>query len=406
MPSAKKLALLAVAGAALTAASAPSAQALTIKGRGFGHGIGMSQYGAYGQAKAGIGYQQILKHYYTGTTLQTVSPSPNVRVLLQRTRTVRFTGAASVAGTALSPTESYSAVVSGAEIVIRDASGAVVARGAAPLEIAPPAGQPFTLKGQAIQGLSNGLYRGTLQLRFAGKTVSAINSIDLENYVRGVISAESPASWPADALRAQAVTARTYAITTSAGAAQGFDQWPDTRSQMYRGVAAEKPTTDAATAATAGQVVALNGKPVTTFFFSTSGGYTENNEFSFLAAKPLNWLRAVNDPYDVASPRHKWTIKLTRKQLNKKLRRYLKGGRFKRIKVTQRGVSPRVVTANVIGTRGTTPVTGAQLRAALGLYDTWAAFGGKDIAPPGGDSDKSVAPPAAAPSSPSGGLTP
>ena len=388
----KTTALVALAGALLLAAPAQAASSLTVKGRGFGHGIGMSQYGAQGQAKAGIGYRQILAHYYTGTSITPLGSNPTVRVLLQSTRTVRFTGADKAGAKTLSPSSSYSATTSGGQVTVRSSSGKVVTKGPSPLVVSAPPSAPLKLKGRAIQGHPNGRYRGTLELRGTGSTVKAINAVDLENYVRGVISAESPASWKPDALKAQAVAARTYAITTSAGKKQGFDQWPDTRSQMYRGVSAEKTSTDQATATTQGEVVKLNGKPVTTFFFSTSGGYTEDVQFSFLQSKPLNWLRGVPDPYDSISPRHKWTLKFTQAQLKTKLRAYLKGGRFKKITVTKRGVSPRVVTAAVVSSRGSTVVTGAQLRAALGLYDTWASFGGGDIAPTGGDTP---APPAA-----------
>lgn len=381
------------------AIAAPGADALTIRGRGYGHGIGMSQYGAYGQARAGIGWQDILKHYYTGTSLVTVSPSPDIRVVLQTQRTVRFTSVADAGGSPLDPAKTYTASISGSEVMIRDAAGSTVARGPSPLTVRGANGQ-FQLRGRGLQGLRDGIYRGTLQLRINGARLYAINSVALESYVRGVVSAESPASWPADALRAQAVAARTYAITTTAGRSLGFDQWPDTRSQVYSGVAAERPSTDAAVAATSGRVVARNGIPVTTYFFSTSGGYTENVENSFTASRPLDWLRGVADPYDSLSPRHKWTMRLTKSRLNRQLRPYLLGGRFKRIRVLQRGVSPRIVRAEVIGTRGRATVTGAQLRAALGLYDTWASFGGRDIAPRSGDSAPTPLPPAPPPVAP------
>ena len=158
---------------------------------------------------------------------------------------------------------------------------------AAPLRLAAPKGGALTLRGAAANGTRNGRYRGALELRAVGGRLQAINALDLEDYVRGVVSAESPSTWPAEALKAQAVAARTYAVTTNVGTTtDGIDQYADTRSQMYKGVAAEYPTTDAAVAATAGQVVAQNGKPVTTYFFSTSGGHTENVEDSFIGALP------------------------------------------------------------------------------------------------------------------------
>ena len=169
--------------------------------------------------------------------------------------------------------------------------------------------------------------------------------------MRGVVSGESPSAWPTEALKAQAVAARTYAITTHAGGA-AFDQYADTRSQVYRGVAAETPNTDAAVQATTGQVVTFGGQPVTTYFFSTSGGETEDVENSFVGSQPKPWLKAVDDPFDSVSPKHRWgPYRFTAAQVQRKLHRYLQG-RFKRIKVLQRGVSPRVVRAQVVGTGG------------------------------------------------------
>ena len=126
--------------------------------------------------------------------------------------------------------------------------------------------------------------------------------------------------------------------------------------------------------ATKGQVVTFGGQPVTTYFFSTSGGETEDVENSFVGSQPKPWLKAVDDPFDSVSPKHRWgPFRFTATQVQRKLHRYLQG-RFKRIKVLQRGVSPRVVRAQVVGTGGVTNVTGPQLRSAFGLFDTWAFF--------------------------------
>jgi stage II sporulation protein D len=203
--------------------------------------------------------------------------------------------------------------------------------------------------------------------------VNAINAVSLEQYVAGVISRESPASWPLEALKAQAVAARTYAITTSKSGA-GFDHYPDTRSQVYGGVAAETPSTNRAVAETAGQVVTYDGEPVTTFFFSTSGGRTEDVENTSLGVEPLPWLKSVEDPYDDTSPKHRWgPIRLSMSAAQAKLGSLVKG-RFKGIRVIRRGSSPRIVKAVVIGTGGRTRTDGATLRARLGLDDTWAYF--------------------------------
>jgi SpoIID/LytB domain protein len=203
--------------------------------------------------------------------------------------------------------------------------------------------------------------------------VNAINAVDVDDYVQGVVPLESPASWPIEALKAQAVAARTYALTTTKSGA-GFEHYPDTRSQVYGGVAVEEPATNAATQATAGQLVTYEGRPVATYFFSTSGGRTEDVENSALGTAPLPWLKSVEDKYDAVSPRHRWgPIRLTMRSAAAKLRGLVQG-RFKGIEVVERGRSPRIVAADVVGSRGRTHVTGPTLRARLGLYDTWAYF--------------------------------
>jgi SpoIID/LytB domain protein len=358
-------------------ACAPAAQAatkLTITGAGFGHGIGMSQYGTYGYALHLKTYDFILGHYYTGTALGALDSNPEVKVLLQGgKKSIAFGGALNAGDQKLDPAQTYTVKPGGDGLVLRDASGADVATTPGPLRVDAPVEQALKLMGTSVPGIKDGLYRGSLLISASGSKLVAVNALDLEDYVRGVVSGESPAAWPPEALKAQAVAARTYAMTTDAGGAL-FDQYADTRSQVYRGVSAETPGTDAAVAQTKGQVVTFGGLPVTTYFFSTSGGETEDVQNSFVGSQPKPWLKAVDDPFDSVSPKHRWgPFRFTATQVNRKLHRYLRG-RFKRIKVLQRGVSPRVVRAQVVGTGGMTNVTGPQLRSAFGLYDTWAFF--------------------------------
>jgi stage II sporulation protein D len=365
----------ALMGTLALAPAAPAASRLVVKGHGYGHGIGMSQYGALGYAQHGTGYQDILGHYYEQTSLAPLGTRPDVRVLLQSGRRAVVSGVVAGAGRKLHADSTYVVRNRGGRLVLYSPSGRRLGSGDSPLRLASAADGAFTLRGAAANGTRNGRYRGALEVRAAGAGVQAINAVDLEDYVRGVVSAESPSSWPAEALKAQAVAARTYAVTTDAGTpADGFDQFADTRSQMYKGVAAEFPSTDAAVAATKGQVVVQNGQPVTTYFFSTSGGHTEDIENSFMGALPRAWLRGVDDPFDGVSPRHSWgpyTFSQSRAQAK------LKGlvrGKFRGITVLERGVSPRIVRAEIDGTNGVTQVTGPQLRARLGLFDTWATF--------------------------------
>ena len=235
---------------------------------------------------------------------------------------------------------------------------------------------PLTATGPGSLSLAGlGTYRGALEFRPNGSgRVYTVNVVGLDDYVQGVIAAEMPSTWSAEALKAQAVAARTYAITTDV--AGGFyNLYPDTRSQMYRGVGAETAATNAAVAATSGQIVTYNGAPAVTYFFASSGGYTENVEDAWAGATPDPWLRGVPDPYDGAGgdPYHHWTRQMSLAAATKDLGKLVKGS-LVGIKVTKTGASPRIMTANVIGTRGTTSVTGSQLEGAFGLLSTWATF--------------------------------
>jgi stage II sporulation protein D len=157
----------------------------------------------------------------------------------------------------------------------------------------------------------------------------------------------------------------------------GFDQYDDTRSQVYGGAGAETAKTDQAVAATALQVVMYQGRVAQTFFFSTSGGHTENNENSSLGfgQPPVPYLRGVDDPYEASagSPYEHWTRRFSASKMQGALGSLVRG-KLRNIVVTQRGVSPRIVHANLVGSSGTTTVTGPDLRDALGLPDTWAFF--------------------------------
>jgi stage II sporulation protein D len=363
---------LALAACLLAAVPAQGAARFTIRGAGFGHGVGMSQYGAMGYAEHGAAYDTILAHYYTDTALGTTDPGRTIRVLLQSTTTARFSGAVAAGGRRLSPAKTYAARARGGQVDLLNPKGKRLATLPAPLQVTGANGA-VTLGGRAGNGHVNGAYRGALDISpdpLGG--VDVVNAIGLEDYVRGVVAWESPSSWPAEALKAQAVAARTYAITTRRSGS--FDEYPDTRSQMYGGVAAETASTDAAVAATRGQVVTYDGAPVVTYFFSTSGGRTENIENTTLGTTPEPWLKSVPDPYDSVSPRHTWApVQLSLRTARSRLAGLVKGA-FRGVQVIRRGRSPRIVTADVIGTRGRTRVSGATLRARLGLFDTWAYF--------------------------------
>jgi stage II sporulation protein D len=195
--------------------------------------------------------------------------------------------------------------------------------------------------------------------------------VPLERYVRGVVAAEMPSSWPLAALEAQAVASRTYALTAHAGGSR-FDVYSDTRSQVYLGVAAETASTNSAVSATAGQIVLYDGLPATTYFFASSGGMTENIENAFLGSQPEPWLLGVSDPYE-SKAASSWKLSMSFASAAKRLGGMVKGS-FRGIEVLRRGVSPRITSAQILGSRGATPIGGPELAGLLGLSSTWAYF--------------------------------
>jgi stage II sporulation protein D len=205
-----------------------------------------------------------------------------------------------------------------------------------------------------------------------------VERVPLERYVRGVVSAEVPATWPSAALEAQAVASRTYALTADAGG-PSFDVYADARSQVYKGSAAETPQTNAAVAATAGQIVTYEGRPAITYFFASSGGMTEDVQNSFPGAEPEPWLLGVPDPYEEGAL-HRWTISMTMHAATARLRGLVRGS-LRGVEVLKRGYSPRILSAALLGSKGRTMLSGPELAARLGLYSTWAYF---SIAGPGG----------------------
>lgn len=365
-------ALIAVVPSALAAEASAKSLTWVLRGHGFGHGIGMSQYGAQGYALQGRNYKQILGHYYTDTSVGQASTSTIRVILRQGVSSVSVTGATrATGGKQLDAKKTYSVkrdagsikIYDGSDLVESYTNGLLITDG----------GDPVTLNGTAIGGVRNGRYRGGLEFsESALGGMNVVNAVDLDDYVQGVVPGEVPTSWHAEALKTQAVAARSYALATDAGGAL-FDQYPDTRSQVYRGAGAEVASTNTAVRDTGGEVVKYNDKVIAAYFFSTSGGRTENIENVWQSSKPVPYLKSVEDPYDDASPKHNWTIRYSQATMQAKLGGLVKG-RLKAIKVVQRGVSPRVMKADVIGTGGRVRTDGTTLRARLGLFDTWVSF--------------------------------
>ena len=334
-------------------ARAEAGTVFLIDGRGWGHGVGMSQYGARGYAQAGWRYERILKHYYRGTKLQLVPARP-VRVLL----------ADGKAAVVVSSSKPFKVVDARGKVrKLRPGRQRVVAsklaRMRSPLRFVAGAA-PLQLDGMA--------YRGTLLVHRRGAKLTVVNKLPLDRYLRGVVPWEMPDDWHPQALRAQAVVARSYALATLKPGTL-FDLYADTRSQVYGGIQAESATTNRAIGATAGKVLFWNGRVATTFYHSTSGGRTVSVADAWPKATPVPYLVSVADPYDTLSKLHRWgPFLLTRVQLAQRV-----GLPRLRDLVVTRGPSGRAVSVRLKGVRSTRTMLSEDFRRVLGLRSTWFA---------------------------------
>ena len=331
-----------------------------VPGKGYGHGVGMSQYGAFGFAKNGRSYKPILRHYYKGVDIAQAK-TRSVRVLLTTgIGSLPFTGAKRACNEEISEKRRYSFAIAGGGVELNRASGRRIKL----------CGTEGKASGGVVRFIGEGSYRGKLIGRNVGGSLYAINKVGMQPYVRGVIPNEVPSSWPASALRAQAVAARSYALATRVGG-DGYDLYDDIRSQVYGGRSSETSRTNKAADSTAGEIIRAGGSVATAYFFSTSGGETENSEFVW--GEPRSYLKAVEDPYDRTSPVHSWRLRFSNAEMKAKLSG-LFSGQLRRIRILQTGRSPRIVRAKVVGSRRSTRVSGDTLRFRLGLRSTWARF--------------------------------
>ena len=355
--------LVATSALAQEPAAPTAGEALfVVSGRGYGHGVGMSQYGAYGMATAGYSYDEILAHYYTGTELGRPGRK-EVRVLLGEGRravsvssSVPFSakdGAGVVHELPAGP------LVLRAKLALATVDGRVKA--VPPLVVRPGKSTPLALDGKQ--------YRGKLEIAPQAGFLRVINITPLESYLQGVVANEMPHTWPLEALKAQAVAARSYA---HANLVKGkpFDLYADVRSQVYAGVAGEQPRTTEAVRATAGEGVLYAGKVATTYYSSSSGGRTASalDVFGF----DVPYLVSRPDPWDKASPWHSWgPILLGARTVQSKLAldaRVLDAAGV----VTPSG---RLRSFTVQTASGPAKMPAALLRTSLGLRSTWVTIG-------------------------------
>ena len=208
--------------------------------------------------------------------------------------------------------------------------------------------------------------------------MSVVNHVELDQYLRGVVPAEMPTSWPREALRAQVIAARSYAVRELNPGTGTYDMVDDTRSQLYRGIKGERPVTDALIAAEPGAVIRAGTTIIKAFFFSTGGGATENNEYVFVSSKgtpgtsKVSYLRGITDrspdgvPYDLEAPYYDWTTSsLSRATLSAMFASDPRTnvGSLTKLDLRRRGVSGRLYQVVLYGSKGTKTVSADTFRS-------------------------------------------
>lgn len=340
---------------------------ITLIGHGHGHGRGMGQWGAFGYAKRGWSAAQILSHYYGGTTAGKASnPDVSVALTKQGSVNVRADAGMRVGGQPVAPGQAVS--LSGSTATITTGCGGAAVRTVAaqfvePINMAPsrPAAEFLKMCG------SGEAYRGALGLD-GGRVV---NKLNVDDYVKGVIPRESSPGWGdqggMEALKAQAVAARTYALAAIAGGKKLDDTQ---NSQVYGAVAGEDPRTNAAADATAGQIRLSGGKPAFTEFSASTGGFTAGGNFP-----------AVIDEGDSVAPVHNWTATVSAGSIGSAFG----VGALRSFEVIEaNGLGPedgRAVKVRAVGSGGTKEVTGEQARTLLQLKSAWFAVKGQTARP-------------------------
>jgi SpoIID/LytB domain protein len=364
----------------------PASGTYTVQGHGYGHGRGMSQYGANGAAKKGLTHEKILDFYYPGTSFGTArsalrvlitgDTSSDLEVLARRGLQLRDLGSGTtyklprdldatrwrVAPSGDDDVVSYLANGSWRQWRPGGAAaldGAGEFRAPGPITLVTPGGQVP--------------YRGALRAVPPSKGSSerdTVNVLDVDDYVQGVVPAEMPASWEPEAVQAQSVAARTYAwFHRSQNRDRYYHVCDTTACQVYRGVAGEHELGNAAVRATAGEILLHKGEPAFTEFSASSGGWTSAGDFPYLVAQ--------EDPYDDWSGNtvHDWTVKIPVSSIEKG---WPAIGRLKAIRVTSRDGNGqwqgRVLSMSLVGSSSTVRISGDDFRWKFGLRSNWFAF--------------------------------
>ena len=369
----------------------PAQKDFTFYGSGFGHGLGMSQWGAYGLSKDGWAAPRILTHFYSGTKVAKEGSPPNrLRIGLAQGRgfvrleaqegdvEIRLENRKTGDVVATIPSgETWRVRVADDEYRILDASGATVDRVGGP---ATPIFAVFQPQGARVRVPEAGhtYNRGWIEFGLYGCSpgcdLRLVLEITPQEYLYGL--GEVPSSWPVDALETQAIAARTYAFTKAAASQHraGCDcaLYASSFDQVYAGWdkegGADGDRWVDAVDDTKNRVVMDGGTTIQAFYMSSSGGHTEDNE-NVWGGTAIDYLRGVCDPgdYTADNPNALWEITYEASKVTKELS--LGIGTVVGFANAQRGISGRIVSVMVNGENGSEPISGATLRSALGLRD-------------------------------------
>ncbi len=209
-------------------------------------------------------------------------------------------------------------------------------------------------------------YRGVVELRRTEAGLTVVNELDLEAYLYGVLKLEINPAWPVEAVKAQAVAARTLTVASLGRfAREGYDVRDTTDSQVYGGATFEDPRATAAVDATRGLVMLYAGQPILAVYHADSGGRTESSEYVWGRAYP--YLRGVEDPYVSGSPYERWTLAVPLTQLEETLRRAgLPAREVRAVEVAEASESGRALRVRFAGPGGSWELSGHRLRMLLG----------------------------------------
>jgi stage II sporulation protein D len=377
-------ALLALPAEAAQTYYVPITDRVVVRGHGYGHGNGMSQYGAEGAARQGKTYRQILARYYPGTRMGTTSGRIRVLITADTTsdlkvspaqgltlrdradgRTWRLPARPRIDRWRLLPTRRVQ-FYNGNRWRRWAVPGRTRLRGQGEVF----AQSPIRLWVPSGSGEVGRRYRGALRAARPSAGSSdrdTVNVLTMDRYLRGVVPAEMPASWSQAALRSQAVAARTYAARDRAANHGRYYQTCDTTScQVYGGVASEFASTNRAVRATARKILRYRGEPAFTQFSSSSGGYTGDGGHPYL--------RPVRDPWDnwAGNPMHRWRTTINTRTIE---RRYPSIGRLRAIRIVRRNGfghwGGRVLRMRLDGGRADRIISGDDFRWMFGLRSNW-----------------------------------